>query len=346
MHTSSNCGRRRTRCRVARCTRPRDRAGAWRRPIAQCSGSGVERVVAFADVHGAYAELTGTAARGRHHRRPGPLVGRPHARREPRRPARPRCRLAQGHGPADAAAGRGQRCGRPAARRARQPRGDERARRPALRRRRRIRRVPDMEPAEVRARRMRAWQAANGPESGAAFEQRFPPGYFGHRAALAPDGRYGQWLLALPVAIVNQRHAVHARRAFAESCRACRLPEVNLRYRTALDEYLDCVNGLEQAGLLQAGDAFRARPRLAAERLARWRPAARHRRRAELVDGRRALPAGGRNRCSVRTDPTGIAARRSATRCSEADVLDARAAAVRRRAPRRRPHRRRATRAW
>ena len=28
-----------------------------------------------------------------------------------------------------------------------------------------------------------------------------------------PQGKYGQWLLALPVAIVRQRHAVHARRA-------------------------------------------------------------------------------------------------------------------------------------
>jgi hypothetical protein len=34
------------------------------------------------------------------------------------------------------------------------------------------------------------------------FDVRFPRGFFGHRAAFAPDGRYGQWLLDLPVIIV------------------------------------------------------------------------------------------------------------------------------------------------
>src|SRR5512134_1943418 len=45
------------------------------------------------------------------------------------------------------------------------------------------------------------WIARNGPESGPSFDQQFPPGYFGHRAALAPGGRYGRWLLGQPVAI-------------------------------------------------------------------------------------------------------------------------------------------------
>ena len=42
------------------------------------------------------------------------------------------------------------------------------------------------------------WVARNGAESAAAFDQRFPPGYFAHRAAFAPTGKYGRWLLSLP----------------------------------------------------------------------------------------------------------------------------------------------------
>jgi hypothetical protein len=35
-----------------------------------------------------------------------------------------------------------------------------------------------------------------------AFERRYPPGYFAHRAAYAADGAYGRWLLSLPALIV------------------------------------------------------------------------------------------------------------------------------------------------
>ena len=38
--------------------------------------NGIDRVVAFADVHGAYAELLALAARDRDPRRAGPLGGR------------------------------------------------------------------------------------------------------------------------------------------------------------------------------------------------------------------------------------------------------------------------------
>jgi len=34
-----------------------------------------------------------------------------------------------------------------------------------------------------------------------AFERSFPVGWFGHRRAFAPDGRYGSWLLSLPVVL-------------------------------------------------------------------------------------------------------------------------------------------------
>src|SRR5262245_13875892 len=56
------------------------------------------------------------------------------------------------------------------------------------------------ERAEVREQARRGWLARHGEGSGAEFDKRFPPGYFGQRAALAPSGKYGRWLLNLPVA--------------------------------------------------------------------------------------------------------------------------------------------------
>ena len=44
-----------------------------------------------------------------------------------------------------------------------------------------------------------ATRFADPLEAQAEFADRFPPGFFGHRAAFRPDGQYGQWLLTLPV---------------------------------------------------------------------------------------------------------------------------------------------------
>ncbi|MEX2150906.1 MAG: metallophosphoesterase [Steroidobacteraceae bacterium] len=125
----------------------------------------------------------------------------------------------------------------------------------------------DLESPAERAELRRAWETAHGPGSGAAFDQKFPPGYFGHRAAFSPKGKYGQWLLTLPVAIVlNDTLFMHA--GPANVLRGMSLQELNLRYRTALTEYLELAGRLEQAKLLQAGDEYHARPQLARDRLA------------------------------------------------------------------------------
>ncbi len=125
----------------------------------------------------------------------------------------------------------------------------------------------DMESAAERAQMRQRWEAAQGAGSGTAFDQKFPPGYFGHRAALSPMGKYGQWLLTLPVAIVlNDSLFMHA--GPSNILRGMNLQELNLRYRTALTDYLGLATRLEQAKLLQAGDAFDTQPQLAMERLA------------------------------------------------------------------------------
>jgi hypothetical protein len=125
----------------------------------------------------------------------------------------------------------------------------------------------DLESPSARAELRKSWEAAQGAGSGAAFDQRFPPGYFGHRAALSPKGKYGQWLLSLPVAIaVNDTLFMHA--GPSSVVHGMSLQELNLRYRTALTDYLGLADRLEQANLLQPGDEFRARSKLAKERLA------------------------------------------------------------------------------
>ncbi len=125
----------------------------------------------------------------------------------------------------------------------------------------------DLESSAERAEHRLAWEAAQGAGSGAAFEQKFPPGYFGHRAAFSPAGKYGQWLLALPVAIVlNDTLFMHG--GPSNILRGMSLQELNLRYRTALTDYLGLAAQLEKAKLLLPGDDYDARAQLATKRLA------------------------------------------------------------------------------
>jgi Calcineurin-like phosphoesterase len=242
-------------------------------PPAQVQFSGVDRVVAFADVHGAYAELvtllreTGIvdaqdrwAAGQSHVVSLGDLLDRGADSRQVMD------LLMRLQGEAQAAGGRlhvvlGNH-------EAMNVLGDLRYVDPGE-----YASFADVESATERADQRKSWEAAQGPGSGAAFDQKFPPGYFGHRAAFAPAGKYGQWLLSLPVAIaVNDTLFMHA--GPSNVLRGMSLPELNLRYRTALTHYLALAGRLEQARLLQPGDEFRARPQLARDRLAAMTTAA------------------------------------------------------------------------
>lgn len=125
----------------------------------------------------------------------------------------------------------------------------------------------DLESAAERAERRQAWEAAHGAGSGAAFDREFPAGYFGHRAAFSSQGKYGRWLISLPVAIViNDTLFMHA--GPSPILAGMSLESVNLRYRTALVDYLGLAGQLERAQLLQADDDYYARSQLAKDRLA------------------------------------------------------------------------------
>jgi hypothetical protein len=123
------------------------------------------------------------------------------------------------------------------------------------------------EPAGRRETARADWLVLNGPDSSPAFDQRFPPGYFGYRAALAPDGKYGRWLLSLPAVIaINDTLFMHG--GPSKVLRSMPLAEINLRYRTAVADYLGALGELQSAGLLREGDEFARRPDIAAHRLA------------------------------------------------------------------------------
>jgi hypothetical protein len=126
----------------------------------------------------------------------------------------------------------------------------------------------DLESPGERAALREQWLATQRCSgSCAAFDQRFPPGYFGHRAAFSPGGKYGRWLLALPVAIrINDTLFMHG--GPGNALDGMSLPELDLRYRTAMTDYLGLLTTLEQAQLLQPEDDYDARPALARDRLA------------------------------------------------------------------------------
>lgn len=61
------------------------------------------------------------------------------------------------------------------------------------------------EPAAVRTAAYERFVDEHGADAAgleAEFEQRYPPGYFGHRLAFAADGTYGAWLASRPALVV------------------------------------------------------------------------------------------------------------------------------------------------
>ena len=220
---------------------------------AQVQWSGVERLVAFADVHGAYSELvtllreTGIVdaqdrwAAGRTHVVSlGDLLDRG---ADSRKVMDLLMRL---QGEAQAAGGRlhvvlGNH-------EAMNVLGDLRYVDPGE-----FAAYADVESVTQRADRRKAWETAQGAGSGPGFDQKFPPGYFGHRAALSPKGTYGQWLLSLPVAIaINDTLFMHA--GPSSVLRGMSLQALNLRYRTALTEYAGLAD--RQARVREAVEAL------------------------------------------------------------------------------------------
>jgi hypothetical protein len=232
-------------------------AGRW---------NGVERVVAIADVHGAYTELTGLlqsvgivdaqlrwTAGATHLVMTGDLLDRG---RDSRAVLELLMRLQQ-----EATAAQGRLHLTLGNHEAMNLLGDTRYVLPdefaAY--------LPD-EPPGLREAQRAQWLQRRGAAADVEFDQRFPPGYFGHAAAFAPEGRYGRWLLAQPVVIaIDDTLFMHGGPSTVLA--GMSLAEINTRYRTALVEYLGALRAAEAAGLIEPGDEYAARPQLARQRL-------------------------------------------------------------------------------
>jgi hypothetical protein len=149
------------------------------------------------------------------------------------------------------------------------------------------------------------------------FERLFPPGYFAHRRLLGPDGHYGKWLLGLPAAIrIDDTVYMHGGPSTLLHGRS--LERLNADYHAALQEYLAAEAALRRAGLLQFEDSYARRPEAAAARLAALPPGDATTALAPLVDR---FKAADDNPLLGPTGPNWYRGAAFCNECAEADVL-------------------------
>ena len=87
------------------------------------------------------------------------------------------------------------------------------------------------------------------------FEQDFPDGYFAYRRAFASDGKYGAWLLQKPlVVVINGTAFVHG--GLSPMIAEIGLDGVNGQMRNDLAGYVRQVEVLTEAGVLLPTDSF------------------------------------------------------------------------------------------
>jgi len=110
-----------------------------------------------------------------------------------------------------------------------------------------------------------AQQRASGDQSPEAlntvFRQKFPPGYFAHRREFASDGKYGKWLLSKPaIVVVNGTAFVHG--GLSPMVEKIGLDGVNGRLLGEMAEYVRQLEFLGTAGVMLPTDAFYDHPKL------------------------------------------------------------------------------------
>ncbi|MEJ2513633.1 MAG: metallophosphoesterase [Gammaproteobacteria bacterium] len=115
------------------------------------------------------------------------------------------------------------------------------------------------ETAQQRDAAYQRWAAARGlavdESTRAKFNAEFPPGFFAHRAAFAPDGRYGRWILSRPMAVViNDTAFVHG--GLPDGLPAPE--ELNPRLSRELEAFSRARNQLADAGILEYKSGFSA----------------------------------------------------------------------------------------
>ena len=115
---------------------------------------------------------------------------------------------------------------------------------------------------EDTALREQTWQKVRKqePESDrAAFDTLYPPGYFSHRKAFSPEGKYGAWLLQKPaVLVIGETAFVHA--GLPPLVAELGLDATNARLRAELADYLRSWSAIETELQLARPIGFLDRP--------------------------------------------------------------------------------------
>jgi hypothetical protein len=122
------------------------------------------------------------------------------------------------------------------------------------------------EDAATREARSKEFLARQPGRTEADFDRMFPQGYFGQRKLLGPDGKYGKWILAQPALItVNDTVYMHGGPSTALGNRS--IAQLDRDYSAAVQAYLAAETTLAGAGLIEFEDPYATRARLAQQRL-------------------------------------------------------------------------------
>ena len=91
------------------------------------------------------------------------------------------------------------------------------------------------------------------------FDEKTPPGFFGHRKAFRSDGRYGKWLLSKPfVVVINDVAYVHGGLPLLVAEQG--LAGVNGKLNEDISGYVQMVEALQEMQILNPVDRFREIP--------------------------------------------------------------------------------------
>ncbi|MCG6920249.1 MAG: metallophosphoesterase [Acidobacteria bacterium] len=103
----------------------------------------------------------------------------------------------------------------------------------------------EREEAWHRAEKAFTAEGAKKEETSAAFDEKYPPGYFARRDAFSRDGEYGSWLLEQPSVIeVNGTVFVHG--GLTPEVAALGIDEINERVRKSLESFMQSAEVLQQ----------------------------------------------------------------------------------------------------
>ncbi len=93
------------------------------------------------------------------------------------------------------------------------------------------------------------------------FDERFPDGFFAHRASFARDGRYGDWLLEQPfIVVIDDTAFVHG--GLAPAVAGADPDSLNASLRRQLEAYTGATERLTRAGIFDLTDNYQDHPAL------------------------------------------------------------------------------------